>query len=170
MRHRRSAVAVAIIGLAGLAGSSVATVSAAAPVPAPASVSAQSGTYKGKTRDDGRVSFRLSGKRVSGVRGIVPAVCLELGGSYDSRIGYEVFRPPGRFTLGRTRKVKAVQPATLNGNEKATKTYTVTMRSAGSRLVKGRLKVSYVFLTVGFPDVIYLWNCSGSVTFTARRV
>jgi hypothetical protein len=168
MRHVKHAAALAAIGLAGLAGSSGAAASPAL-VAGPASVSAKAGAYKGKTQNDGRINFRLAGKRVSGVKGIVPAVCLELGGSYDSRIGYEVFRPPGSFTLGRTRKVKAVQPATLNGNEKATKTYTVTMRSAGSRLVKGRLKVSYVFLTVGFPDVIYLWSCSGSVNFTARR-
>lgn len=170
MNNVRSALAVVVIGIAGLAGLPGTAAGSVAPAQGTALVSAQPGTYKGKTRNDGRINFRLAGKRVSKVKGIVPAVCLELGGSFDSRIGYEVFRPPGTFTLGRTRKVKAVQPATLNGNEKATKTYTVKMRSAGPRLVKGRLKVSYVFLTVGFPDVIYLWNCSGSVTFTARRV
>lgn len=161
-------VLIVLVGLIGLAGATGAQAARVGPL-ATVSLSPAGGTYKGRTEDDGRIRFRLAGKRISSLRGTVPTVCLELGGSYDSRVGYELFRPPGAFTLGKTRKVKAMQTAALNGNTKATKNYTVTMRPVGRRKVRGRLKLSYVFLTFGIPNIVYLWTCSSSVTFTARR-
>lgn len=158
-------ILMVLTGLSGANGAQAASVGSLAM----ASVSPEAGTYKGRTEDDGRVRLRLAGKRISDFKGTVPAVCLELGGSYGSRVGYELFRPPGTFTLGRTRKVKAMQPAALNGNAKLTKNYTVTVRPAGEKKVRGKLKLSYVFLTFGFPDITYLWTCSSSVTFTAHR-
>lgn len=167
----KSALPGMLAVLAGLIGVAGATGAQATPVKSPVSASASqaAGAYKGRTPDDGRIRMRLAGRRVSGLQGTVPAICLELGGSYDSRVGYELFRPPGTFTLGRTRKVKAMQPGALNGGANVTKSYTVTVRSAGKRLLKGRLKLSYVFLTFGFPDLTYLWSCSSSVRFTARK-
>jgi hypothetical protein len=127
------------------------------------------GVYKGRTDNDGRILFRVAGRRASAISGIVPTVCLELGGSYDSRIGYEYFRPPGSFPIGGTRKAKAMQPAALNGDNKLTKNYEVGMGPSSRSTVKGRLDLNYVFLTLGFPNVTYLWTCSSNVRFTARK-
>ena len=127
------------------------------------------GTYEGKTERGGRVKFRLAGKRVTHINGLVPTLCLEFGGSYDTRFGLEYFNPPGAFILGRSREAKASQPLALATGSKSTKHYTVTLKTAGSNRVKGRLKLWYTFLTYGYPYYAYMWQCSSKVDFTARR-
>jgi hypothetical protein len=77
-----------------------------------AAPAADAATYKGKTDGGGKIGFRLSDNRISGVNGAVPTVCLETMGSYQSRAGVELYQPPGSFRLGRTAQVKALQPAT----------------------------------------------------------
>lgn len=128
-----------------------------------------SGSYTAKTENGGKFKFRLAGKKVTAVSGAVPAICLETTGSYQTRAGIELFSPPGSFVLGRTVKAKALEPAAMNRGTKATKNYTVTMSPAGPK-VKGKVKLSYSFLTPGY-DIYhsYIWICSSSVKFTATK-
>lgn len=146
---------VAVLALSG-------TTAASAKSPAP-------GSYTAKTENGGKFKFSLSGKKVTRVNGAVPAICLETTGSYQTRAGSELFSPPGSFTLGRTGKAKALQPAAMNQGTKATKNYTVTMSQSGSK-IKGKVKLSYSFLTPGY-DIYhsYIWICSSSVKFTATK-
>ena len=137
--------------------------------PAIAAQKPPAGTYTGKTENGGKFKFKLAGKKVTAINGTVPSICLETTGSYQTRAGAELFQPPGSFTLGKTKKSKALQPAAMNSGTQETKNYTVTMKPAGSR-VRGKLKLSYSFLTIG-PDIYhsYIWICSSSVDFTARK-
>jgi len=127
-------------------------------------------TYKGKTEGGGRLSFRLAGNTVSRVSGAVPMVCLESMGSYESRSGAELFQPPGRFRVGRTAQVKALQPAAINRGIKATKTYTLRADRAGAGLVKGRLRLTLSYMALG-PSIYqsYIYMCSSSVSFSAKE-
>jgi hypothetical protein len=126
--------------------------------------------YKGTTEGGGLIAFRLSGDRITGVNGVVPTVCLESMGSYQSRAGAELFQPPGSFTVGRTRQVNALQPAAMNQGIDATKTYSVSTKRAPGGRIKGRLKLSFSFLRPGpsiYPSYIYM--CSSSVSFSAKE-
>ncbi len=60
-----------------------------------------------KTENGGKFTFKLSGKKISGIKGLLPTICLETAGSYQSRAGSELFRPPGTVTLGKNKKAKA---------------------------------------------------------------
>jgi hypothetical protein len=137
---------------------------------AAAAPAADAATYKGKTEGGGRISFSLSGGSISRVNGSVPTVCLETMGSYQSRSGVEQYNPPGSFRLGRTAQVKALQPAAMNRGIKATKTYTLRTRRAGSHRVAGKLRVSFSFMGLG-PSIYqsYIYMCSSSVSFSAKE-
>jgi quercetin dioxygenase-like cupin family protein len=140
----------------------VLSIVAAAPV-------ADAATYKGKTEGGGRISFNVSGKKISRVNGAVPMVCLETMGSYQSSAGAELYQPPGAFRLGRTAQVKAFQPAAMNQGIDATKTYTFHARRSGRR-VTGKLRLSFSFLRPG-PSIYqsYIYMCSSSVSFSAKE-
>ncbi len=167
-RRRFSIAFLPILALLALGGPATATALASAGE-ARSSATPAKGTYQGKIEKGGRVKFRLAGKRVTRINGLVPTLCLEFGGSYDTRFGLEYFNPPGAFILGRTEEAKASQPLALATGSKSTKHYTVTVRPAGSSRVKGRLKLWYSFLTYGYPYYAYMWQCSSKVDFTARR-
>jgi len=126
--------------------------------------------YKGKTEGGGRISFRLAGNTISHLSGGVPTVCLETMGSHQSTAGAELFQPPGRFRLGRTTQIKALQPAAMNQGIKATKTYTLRATRARAGRVKGRLRLSFSFLRPG-PSIYqsYIYICSSSVSFSAKE-
>lgn len=128
-----------------------------------------SGKYTAKTENGGKFSFRLAGRKITGINGTVPVICVETTGSYQTRAGAELFRPPGSFTLGKTKKSKALQPAALNGGNEATKNYEVSIKASGSKL-RGKVKLNYSFLSLG-PDIYssYIWLCSSSVGLTAKR-
>jgi hypothetical protein len=87
----------------------------------PATGQASAVRYSGWTDGGGAIGFTLKGKRITGINGTVPTVCLESAGSYQTRAGAELFRTPGAFLLGRTKKAKALQPAAMNRGTKATK-------------------------------------------------
>jgi hypothetical protein len=123
-------------------------------------------SYKGKASGSS-ITFKRSGNQISGIRTVLPTVCVETTGSGLSRAGGELFRPPGRFTLGRTRKVKSLQPAAMNSGTKATKNFTVAAKRSGRR-VTGKLRVSFSFLRLDlFRRLPYTYICSGSAKFSA---
>ncbi len=126
---------------------------------------AAAASFKGKTKGGSTVSFKLKGSKLKGIKTIVPAICLETGGSYSSRAGGELFQPP-KATLGKKVKSSALQPAIMNQAAKATKNYTVEARRSG-RKIKGKFSLNYSFLV---PDLYQtrIFICSGSTTFTAR--
>lgn len=128
-----------------------------------------SGKYTAKTENGGKFTFKLAGQKISGIKGLLPTICLETAGSYQSRAGSELFRPPGTFILGKNKKAKAKQPAAMNQGIEATKNYEVLIKPSGSRL-KGKVKLNYSFLTPG-PDIYtsYIWVCQSSVSLTAKR-
>ena len=54
--------------------------------------------YKGKTKGGSSITFALKGNRVTGIRTVVPTLCLETTGGYTSRAGSELFQPVAGFT------------------------------------------------------------------------
>jgi hypothetical protein len=122
--------------------------------------------YKGKTKGGSSVTFALNGKKVTGIRTVVPTICLETTGNYSSRAGGELFQPARPSRVGGTVKSKALQPAAMNSGIEATKNYEVTVRKRG-KLVSGKLKLNFSFL---IPDLYgaRIFICSGSTSFTAR--
>jgi len=152
----------AVKGLGGLRAAAALLLAAIAAVGLTAPAAAA--PYKGKTEGGSTIRFDRRGNQLKGMRTVVPTVCLETTGGYDSRAGGEIFRPP-RAVLGRKVKSKALQPAAMNRGIEATKSYTVEAKRAGKR-VKGRLSLSYSFL---IPDLYgsKVYVCSGSTTFTA---
>ncbi|WP_320671176.1 hypothetical protein [Patulibacter defluvii] len=131
--------------------------------------SAGAASYRGKTSGGTSIQLSVSGKRVSGIKTLVPTSCVETTGSFGTAVGAELFQPPGSFTVGRTAKVKALQPAAMNSGTKATKNYTVTLKSAGKRAISGKLAVNFSYLRPG-PSIYqsYVFICSGSARFTAK--
>ena len=149
---KAAATMLVVTGLLALTGASV----------------AEAATYKGKTSGGSTITLKRSGNAIGSIRTVVPTVCTETTGSGLSRAGAELFQPPGRARLGRTRKVKALQPAALNSGSKATKNYTVRATQSGRR-VKGKLKLSYSFLRLDlFRSMPYVYLCTGSASFVAR--
>lgn len=122
--------------------------------------------YKGKTKGGSSVTFKLQGKQAKGIRTVVPTICVETTGTYQSRAGSELYRPvkPGR--IGKTVKSKALQPAAMNQGIKATKNYEVTLRKKG-RKVSGKLKLNFSFLIPDLFTGAKIFICSGTTTFTA---
>ena len=124
--------------------------------------------YKGRTSGGSSITLKRSGTAIGSIRTVVPTICTETTGSGLSRAGAELFQPPGRTTLGRTRKVKALQPAAMNSGSKATKNYTIRATRSGRR-IKGKLKLSFSFLRLDlFRSTPYIYLCSGTATFVAR--
>ncbi len=121
--------------------------------------------YKGKTKGGSSVTFALKGNKVTGIRTVVPTLCLETTGNYSSRAGGELFQPVAAAKIGKTVKSKALQPAAMNSGSKATKNYEVTVNRRG-KVVSGKLKLNFSFLV---PDLYgaKIFICSGSTTFKA---
>jgi hypothetical protein len=139
---------------------------AALAVGAPAAGAA---TLHGTTKDGSKITLKRSGAKVSKIRTMVPAMCTETTGSGYTRAGGELFRPPGSFKLGHKAKAKALQPAAMNQAIKATKNYTVKVRSAGGGAVRGKLSVNFSFMIPDlFRNLPYIYMCQGVTTFTAR--
>ena len=126
-------------------------------------------TLHGTTKGGHAITLKRSGHKVSKIKTMVPAMCVETTGSGYTRAGGELFRPPGAFALGGTHKAKKLQPAAMNQGIKATKNYTVKLRSAGGNAVRGKLSVNFSFL---IPDLYrslpYMYSCQGTTRFTAR--
>ncbi|HRV60448.1 MAG: hypothetical protein KDB54_07730 [Solirubrobacterales bacterium] len=122
--------------------------------------------YKGKTKGGSSITFALKGKKVTGIRTVVPTLCLETTGGYASRAGSELFQPTAAARVGRTVKSKALQPAAMNVGAKATKNYEVSLKQRG-KTVSGKLKLNFSFL---IPDLYgaHIYICSGTTTFSAR--
>jgi hypothetical protein len=130
---------------------------------------AKSVAYKGKTSSGTSITFKRKGNKVSKIRTALSTICIETTGSGLTRAGSELYQPPGSFRLGKTKKVKKLQPAALNQGIKATKNYTVKVRKSGKRKIKGKLKLSYSFLIPDlFRSLPYTYVCSASHTFTAK--
>jgi hypothetical protein len=125
-------------------------------------------TLHGTTDGGTTITLKRSGTKVSKIKTVVPAMCVETTGSGQTRAGSELFRPPGSFSVGRKAKAKALQPAAMNHGTKATKNYTVKLTGAGGRAVSGKLSVNFSFL---IPDLFrstpYIYMCQGTTTFTA---
>jgi hypothetical protein len=135
---------------------------------APAASAAKPVAYTGKTSGGSSITLKRSGSQVKALRTVVPTVCVETTGSGQTRAGSELYRPPGAFTLGKERKVKALQPAAMNSGTKATKNYTVKVTSSGSKL-KGKLRLSFSFLRLDlFRTLPYTFICTGTAKFTAK--
>ena len=122
--------------------------------------------YKGKTKGGNSVTFALNGSKVTGIRTVVPTICLETTGGYTSRAGGEIYQPVAAARIGRTVKSKALQPAAMNVGAKATKNYEVTLKKRG-RTVSGKLKLNFSFPIPDLWSGTKIFICSGSTTFTA---
>ena len=139
----------------------------AAALAVPSTGAARGVSYEGKTSGGSSITFKRSGDKVSGIRTVVPMVCLETTGSGYSRAGAELFQPRGRFLLGKARKVKAFQPAAMNSGARATKTYRVKLRRSG-RKVKGELSLTLSFVRPNYYRFVpYIYHCTGTASFTA---
>jgi hypothetical protein len=123
--------------------------------------------YKGKTKGGSSITFALKGKKVTGIRTVVPTLCLETTGGYASRAGSELFRPVAAGRIGKTVKSKALQPAAMNVGAKATKNYEVRLKKRGS-VVSGKLKLNFSFLIPDLWSGAHIYICTGTTTFTAR--
>jgi hypothetical protein len=131
---------------------------------------ANAADYSGKTKGGSSISLKLKGKKASGIRTVVPTICIESTGSGKTRAGSELFQPPGSFKLGRKGTAKALQPAAMNMAADATKTYTVELRKSGRRGVKGDLRVSFSFIRPGLTLYdMEIWLCNGTTSFSAKR-
>src|SRR3712207_3365373 len=75
---------------------------------------AEAAKLSGTTKDGSKITLKRSGAKVSAIKTMVPAMCVETTGSGRTRAGGELFTPPGSFVLGGQRKTKAVQPAAMN--------------------------------------------------------
>ncbi len=121
----------------------------------------------GTTKDGTKITLKRSGAKVSGIKTMVPTMCVETTGSGYTRAGGELFTPPGSFSVGSQRKVKALQPSAMNGGTDATKNYTVKLKGT-SRGVSGKLSVNFSFLIPDlFRSMPYIYLCQGTATFTA---
>lgn len=121
--------------------------------------------YRGKTKGGSSITFALKGDRVTGIRTVVPTICLETTGGYTSRAGSELFQPVAAGRIGRKVKSKALQPAAMNVGAKATKNYEVTLNLRG-RVVSGKLSLNFSFLIPNlYGAQIYI--CNGTTTFSA---
>ncbi|MBN8866197.1 MAG: hypothetical protein J0H98_01465 [Solirubrobacterales bacterium] len=128
--------------------------------------SAGAAAYKGKTKGGSSVTFKLKGSKVTGIKTVVPTLCLETTGGYSSKAGAELYEPVKAGRIGRTVKSKALQPAAMNGGADATKNYEVTLKKKGKK-VSGKLKLNFSFLIPDLWSGARIYICSGSTTFTA---
>lgn len=122
--------------------------------------------YKGKTKGGSAVTFKLNGNKATGIKTVVPTICLETTGGYASRAGGELFQPVAPARIGRTVKSKALQPAAMNQGIEATKNYEVTFKKKGKK-VSGKLELNFSFLIPDLWTGAKIYICSGSTTFTA---
>jgi len=123
--------------------------------------------YKGVTKGGSSITFALNGERVTGIRTVVPTLCLETTGGFTSRAGSELFQPLAAGQIGRTVKSKALQPAAMNVGAKATKNYEVQLSRRG-RAVTGKLKLNFAFIVPDLFSGAKIFICNGTTTFTAR--
>ena len=130
----------------------------------------QSGSYKAKTKNGFKMSFKVKGNKVGKFNGLVPASCISPTGG--TRVGGEVFQPPGKFKIGKTRKAKAKQRSAMGSSSgKVTKNYKVTLKRAKNGGLKAKLHVNFSFLTFEYGvygPSLKTWICRGDDTFTAR--
>ncbi len=122
--------------------------------------------YKGKTKGGSSVTFKLNGNKATGIKTVVPTICLETTGGYTSRAGAEIYQPTAAARVGRTVKSKALQPAAMNQGIDATKNYEVTLKKKGKGL-SGTLKLNFSFLIPDLWTGAKIFICSGSTTFNA---
>ena len=127
--------------------------------------------YAGKTKAGTKITFRLSGHKLSRIRTYVPALCVS-SRQPDHAGRSRAFAPSPRltFALGRTTKRKASkQTSAMAPGHKTTKTYTVASRRGKAGKIAGKLRVSFSWFV---PDLFNNWTimlCSGSTRFTAHR-
>ncbi len=133
--------------------------------PATAQAGAKAVAYHGKTRDGGPISFRMTGTRVSKLSAYVATLCLPTEGTPLS--GTDPFDPPGTFTVGHTREVKAKRPNAIWNTSEVTKNFVVTVKRDGKGRVSGRLHVDYSFLMIlpTYPISSRPYVCTGDTTF-----
>jgi hypothetical protein len=126
-------------------------------------------TLKGKTQGGYSISMKRSGKSITAMKGMVPTSCVSPQGG--TLAGGEIFRPPGSFRLGATKKTQALQDPAMH-YDKVTKHYTVTLKRGRRGRITGRLHLNFSFQTLGSSSFggYYLktWICRGDDTFTAR--
>lgn len=134
MPRRYAAIAIALIGLLVVA--------------APAAAAGKQKTlyYDGETVAGNSLSFSLTGKRVSGIDGYVPATCVP---NHGPPLAFSAeFNPPGSFVLGKTRKASATEYMSYKGD--VTKNYTVTIK----KKKKGRLWIADLHVNYSYEEVV----------------
>ncbi|HYH59600.1 MAG TPA: hypothetical protein VD790_10325 [Thermoleophilaceae bacterium] len=151
-----------------LAPSTLAVTAAFAAAAFPAAA-IEPGNYGGKTKNGFEMSFKVKGKKFSKLNGMVPTSCISPTGG--TRVGGEIFRPPGKFKIGKTRKVSVKQEPAMHYSE-VTKNYKVTLTKVKKGGVKAKLHVNFAFATVDFGGyygpTLKTWVCSGDDSFVAR--
>jgi hypothetical protein len=116
-------------------------------VAAPASAKQQTYHYSGKTDDGNSISFDLTGKRVSNLRGYVTTTCVPDHGTPRTSPGE--FNPPGSFRLGGTRKVSETHYVSYWGN--TTFNYKVSIKKRGAHTYVAKLGVNYSYVQYLLP-------------------
>ncbi len=131
---------------------------------------AKSVGYEGETKAGYEMSFTRDGNKISRINGLVPTTCVSPEGG-SPIAGGEIFKPPGSFRLGQTRKVQALQDPALHYS-KVTKHYTVTMKKGRRGRFTAKLHVNFSFQTVVSSPFSGLslktWVCRGDDSFSAR--
>jgi hypothetical protein len=132
---------------------------------------ARSVAYVGKATGGEKVTFKLSGNRVSHLVTGVPTVCLSSSPlEAGNESGMEPFLPPGSFRFGPEAKRKAQQRSAMWFG-KITKFYRVKVRHAAHGRVTGHLQIAFSYLQ---PMYDYMnihsvpFYCVGKASFTAR--
>lgn len=133
---------------------------------APASAAIKPGSYSGKSDGGYDMAFTIKGKKVSRLSGMVPASCVSPTGGTTA--GGEVFKPPGKFTIGKTRKVSAKQGAAMHYS-KVTKNYRVALKKT-KRGFRAKLHVNFSFQTIDYSSSflgprLKTWVCRGDDSF-----
>src|SRR4051812_10464259 len=126
----------------------------------PSAHALKSGTYKGKTTQNQKISFKVSHNQITKVKSYVNALCVEYGGAYSRTFEGQRFLAPGAWRVERS-------GAITGGQHKLGRfRYTLKGAAAGRKKVKGSIELHYERIAGGPP--IYFTFCTAQPTFTAK--
>ena len=115
-----------------------------------------------------KITFNQKGKRISKVRTAIFNSCFRNPGP-GTKGGIELFRPKGKFKLGKKTLRKGSAYSAIYGG-KLGFNYTVIPKRKSRRVIAGRLRLSFFWSELDpFTNQIYFWNCSGATKFKAHR-
>ncbi len=134
-------------------------------IAAPASAATKTNHYSGKTDGGSPMAFSVKGKKLFNLSGYIKTTCVPTRGY--PRTGSSEFAPPGKFVLGRTRKVSNTKTIPWWGDTKFN--YTVSIKRLKGRTFQAKLHMNYSYvdyriLTGGYVSQTG-YVCQGDDTF-----